>query len=65
MNETVIITGASGFIGHYLTARLARHYNVAALDRRDPPSLVRSVVHLDFDLTSDESVQEALRQSGH
>lgn len=56
----VIVTGGSGFIGRALLARLAERYRVVSLDRDSPPELPSSVIAERFDITSDESVNEAL-----
>ena len=55
----VLMTGASGFLGRALSAALAADYLVVGLDRKaaDPERAAVSC-----DLTSDESVEEALRQ---
>jgi nucleoside-diphosphate-sugar epimerase len=55
----VLMTGASGFLGRALSAALAADYLVVGLDRKaaDPERAAVSC-----DLTSDESVEEAMRQ---
>ena len=56
----VIVTGGSGFIGRALLARLADRYRVVSLDLKPPPELPPSATAEHFDITSDESVREAL-----
>lgn len=60
--EIVLITGGGGFIGQALVRRLAEKYNVASLDRRKPKELPAGAESVHIDLTSDDSVQDALRQ---
>ncbi len=57
--EVVIVTGSSGFIGSAIVERLAERYVVVGLDR-DPPRQPQPAEHIGIDLTSDESVREAL-----
>jgi nucleoside-diphosphate-sugar epimerase len=59
--ETVLITGASGFIGRALASRLAARRDVIGLDLKPPREAPRGVSHVELDLTSDDSVRQALR----
>lgn len=58
--DTVIVTGSSGFIGRVIVARLAERYNVVGLDLHEPAELPASATFERIDLTSDDSVREAL-----
>jgi nucleoside-diphosphate-sugar epimerase len=60
--DTVVITGSSGLIGSALATRLHRAYAVVGFDRAggaDPPPEIEAI---DFDVTSDDSVRNGLRQ---
>ena len=56
----VLITGSSGFLGQAMAARLVRHYRVVGLDTVQPKRPLEDVETVLVDLTSDESVREAL-----
>ena len=56
----VLITGASGFIGSALIAKLAEHYSLVGLDRAGPPDPAAPAAVVDFDLGTDEAVASAL-----
>ncbi len=58
--ETIVITGSSGFIGAAVAARLAGSFRVVGLDRDEPPHAPPNVESIGVDLTSDESVGQAL-----
>ncbi|WP_137390411.1 NAD-dependent epimerase/dehydratase family protein [Rhodoligotrophos defluvii] len=58
--DTAIVTGSSGFIGRAIVARLAERYNVVGLDLHEPAELPPSATFERIDLTSDDSVHEAL-----
>jgi nucleoside-diphosphate-sugar epimerase/uncharacterized membrane protein len=60
--DIVLITGASGFIGSALIARLAKHYTVVGLDRPGPPDPAEPAAVVDFDLSTDEAVTSALEE---
>jgi nucleoside-diphosphate-sugar epimerase len=60
--EIVLITGSSGLIGTAVGVRLAEVYHVVGFDRPGEPHPPEQVEAVDVDLTSDESVQEGLRQ---
>lgn len=60
--ELVLITGGGGFIGRALVKRLAREYTVVSLDRSEPKAPPSGTHAVQIDLTSDESVHNALRQ---
>lgn len=59
--QTIIITGASGFIGRALVAHFADSFNVAALDLHEAKELPRSAAFFMIDFASDESVQNAVK----
>jgi nucleoside-diphosphate-sugar epimerase/uncharacterized membrane protein len=57
----VLVTGASGYIGRAVVARLAKSYTVVALDRAGPPEPPADAAEsIDLDLTSDESIGAAM-----
>jgi nucleoside-diphosphate-sugar epimerase len=56
----ILLTGASGFIGRALVARLADRYTVVGLDRAGSPNPPAPAHAVDIDLGSDESVAQAL-----
>jgi nucleoside-diphosphate-sugar epimerase len=55
----VLMTGTSGFLGHALSEALAAEYVVVGLDRK--PGKMEHAESVRCDLTSDESVGEAIR----
>ncbi|MBM1172241.1 NAD-dependent epimerase/dehydratase family protein [Microvirga arabica] len=56
----VLITGSSGFLGQAIAARLVRHYRVVGLDTVQPKKPLEGVETVLVDLTSDDSVHDAL-----
>ncbi|MDQ8757402.1 NAD-dependent epimerase/dehydratase family protein [Sphingosinicella sp. LHD-64] len=58
----VLVTGASGFIGSAVIARLAGAYEIVGLDRAGPPAPPEPAIAVDIDLSSDASVHAALEQ---
>ncbi len=58
----VVITGSTGRIGAALTRRLAEKYDLYGLDITVPEEEVPSIRWLQCDLTSDESLNDALRR---
>src|SRR6266542_3222463 len=56
----VLITGASGFIGSAVIARLAGRYTIIGLDQAGPPDPPPPAIAIDIDLSSDENVKAAL-----
>ena len=62
LTEVVLITGAAGFIGRRLVERLAEHCIVLALDRPGSPDSPLAAETIGVDLTSDESVRDALQR---
>ena len=61
-NETVVITGSSGFIGQRLVEKMAPQFQVVGLDVAEPQQLPPNASFARFDLTTDEGVRDALRQ---
>lgn len=59
--NTVIITGAVGFMGRALTARLVQRWDVVGLDISAPKSMPPNATFSQVDLSSDDSVRQALR----
>ena len=55
----VIITGASGSVGSSLAEALRPHYRVVGMDTTAPDDDPDAI---EFDLTSDESVEDAMRE---
>ena len=60
--ETIVVTGSSGLIGVAVCSRLARRFNVVGFDRAGPPHPPPSAECVCVDITSDESVHEALER---
>jgi nucleoside-diphosphate-sugar epimerase len=60
MNETILITGSSGLIGYPLAKRLADKFSVVGFDRQGPPHPPPGAECVCVDLTSEESVGQAL-----
>jgi nucleoside-diphosphate-sugar epimerase len=58
--ETVLVTGSSGLIGSAVCRRLAPRYRVVGFDRPGAPHPPAAVECVDLDVTSDESVRQAL-----
>lgn len=58
--DVVLITGASGFIGSAIIARLAGEYTLVGLDQAGPPAPPAPAQAVDFDLSSDEAVRAGL-----
>ncbi len=61
-DEVVLITGSSGHIGSAVIERLAGHYTLVGLDRPGPPKPDDPAHCIPFDITSEESVEQALQQ---
>ncbi|MGH2356163.1 MAG: NAD-dependent epimerase/dehydratase family protein [Chloroflexota bacterium] len=59
--EIVVVTGSSGLIGSEVVRRLAGRFDVVGFDRAGPPYPPPAADCVTVDLTSDESVQGALR----
>ena len=62
MKEIVIITGSSGLIGSAVVRRFAERFAVIGLDHEGPPHPPPAAECVCVDLTSDESVQAALKR---
>lgn len=60
--EVVLITGSSGLIGSAAVNRLAEQFTVVGFDRDGPPHPPPAAECVCVDLTSDESVREALER---
>jgi nucleoside-diphosphate-sugar epimerase len=58
--EVILITGSSGLIGSAAVNRLAARFRVVGFDRDGPPHPPPAAECVCVDLTSDESVHEAL-----
>ncbi len=61
--ETVLITGSNGFLGQALARRLSKSYRVIGLDLSVPEQAAEGMETLEFDLTSDESVRDAIARA--
>lgn len=61
-NQTVVVTGSSGFIGESLVERMAPRFQVVGLDIAEPQQLPPNASFASLDLTTDEGVRDALRQ---
>ncbi len=57
---TIIVTGSSGFIGRAIVERLAGDYAVVGFDVHPPKALPPAATFESVNLTSDESVRDAL-----
>ena len=61
--EVVIVTGSSGLLGHAVVRALVDRYDVMGFDRAGPPYPPRETEYvINCDMTSDESVHDAMRQ---
>ena len=58
--DTILVTGSSGLIGYPLTKRLAEGFRIIGFDRQGPPHPPPAAECICVDVTSDESVQQAL-----
>src|SRR5688572_4241044 len=61
-HPTVLITGSNGFLGQAIARGLLNRYRVIGLDLRQPKSPIRGVETIEVDLTSDESVANAMAE---
>lgn len=61
-SELVLITGSSGLIGYSLAERLAERSHVIGFDRVGPPHPPAGVECVEVDVTSDQSVRQALEE---
>jgi pyruvate/2-oxoglutarate dehydrogenase complex dihydrolipoamide acyltransferase (E2) component len=61
-NETVIVTGSSGFIGRRLVDELARRYRIIGLDLMEPSELPPDASFVPIDLTTEDGVRNSLQQ---
>jgi len=59
---TVLITGSNGFLGEAITRGLLNRYRVIGLDLKRPKRPIEGVVTIEVDLTSDESVANAMAE---
>lgn len=59
---SVLITGSSGFLGQAIARGLLGRYRVIGLDMKKPKEPLEGMETFEIDLTSDESVAEALAQ---
>lgn len=60
---TVLITGSSGFLGEAIAKGLLDRYRVVGLDVRKPKQPVEGMETVEIDLTSDESVDAAVKDA--
>ncbi|WP_028716782.1 NAD-dependent epimerase/dehydratase family protein [Paracoccus sp. J39] len=60
---TVLITGSSGFLGEAIARGLRDRYRIIGLDVAQPKHPIQGVETVEIDLTSDESVEGAVRQA--
>lgn len=60
--DTIVITGGSGFIGRAIAEGLAKRSNVALLDLEEPDRAPPSAMFAQVDLTSEDSVRGALEK---
>lgn len=60
MRDKVIVTGSSGLIGRLVCERLSSDFHVIGFDRPGEPHPPEEAEKVDVDLTSDDSVREAL-----
>lgn len=58
---TMLVTGASGYIGQHLCLQLAEHTHVRALSRSAPPAHLRQVEWVRGDITDFETVTRAVK----
>jgi nucleoside-diphosphate-sugar epimerase len=61
-DETVLVTGSSGFLGSALIRRLGHSFNVVGFDRDGPPYPPPEAECVGVDLTSDESLSRAFER---
>src|SRR5688572_30752332 len=61
-HPSVLITGSNGFLGAAIARGLLNRYRVIGLDLKQPKSPIRDVKTIELDLTSDESVANALSE---
>ncbi len=59
--KVMLITGASGRIGKLCVHRFADEYEVVGFDRHEHPH-EKSMTHINMDISSDESVNDALNE---
>src|SRR3546814_15483120 len=58
--DTVVITGSSGFLGQALAARLLERYRIIGLDFGQPKEALPGMRTIEVHLTSAESAREAV-----
>lgn len=58
----ILVTGSSGLIGSTIVERLAGAFEVAGLDVSPPRRLPPGASHFNVDLTSDQSLRDAMEQ---
>jgi nucleoside-diphosphate-sugar epimerase len=61
-SDVILLTGSSGLIGSAIARRLGGRFRVVGLDVKEPSQGRSNVEFVKVDLTSDESVAEALEQ---
>jgi len=60
---TVLVTGSSGFLGQAIAEGLGERYTVIGLDVKAPQNPAGGMETIEVDLTSDESVDAAVREA--
>jgi nucleoside-diphosphate-sugar epimerase len=61
-HPTVLITGSNGFLGEAIARGLLDRYRVIGLDLKQPKGPISGVETIEVDLTSDESVANAMAE---
>lgn len=59
--ETILITGSSGFIGRKLAVALSKDFHIIGLDKSGPEEDLPGITHMDIDITSKENIQNVMK----
>jgi nucleoside-diphosphate-sugar epimerase len=66
-HQVVIITGAAGFLGSAITVDLAHHYQVVAIDRREPTEILAAVapgvIWQQVDIADENALADAFKKA--